>query len=753
MTLHLHHLTGCAPTPLAHYLKALGVLRIVGEQVDKSARGWWQDEHFCLLTTLDRAGIERFFLEKYAPTPFVSPWNRGSGFYGKTDVALGAVESSVGHRFAPFRSGIAAARAPLAAITEADAKVRELKDRTKARTGMSRAEKQSAKALKDDPSFRMELAVAEKRFKELKADLFTPFELSWRGAHRAWMDAAVVGLDDGRVSWPSLLGTGGSDGRFDFTNNVMQRLGDLFILASPEGHARPIAAELLEQSLWSMTSNELATGAAIGQFFPGGIGGANSTTGADGESLINPWDFVLMMEGTVLFSARSTRRLDPAATRRASAPFAVRAHAVGHGTPGREKAERGEQWMPLWVQPTSTGALRAMLGEGRVQLGRQVASRPIDVARAVARLGVARGINSFTRFGYLERNGQSNIAVPLGRVKVRARPRCRLIDDLSMWLDRLQRLARHKHAAARLVAAEGRLADSVLAVLTHDDSADRWQAVLLAAVAMEEVQVSGTGFTAGPIPVLASDWVAASNDGSVEWRLARALGGAAAGYARGPRAIDPVRHHWLPLQSGGRRFQEQEKRLLRDSRVVIGGRDAVADMAALVERRIIEAAQSGHRNLPLVAAPGCDAHSADVAELIGGRVDLARVSALARGFMAVRWNHWQPTQAEVKREGTWPDEAWMALRLACLPWGLDNNRTIPVDHAIVRRLRVGDGAAAIDMALRRLRAAGLRPPLQGACVDPATSRLWAAALAFPISLNSARAMARRFEPNSQKEIR
>lgn len=423
MTLHLHHLTGCALTPLAHYLKALGVLRIVGEQKDRDARGWWQDEHFCLLTALARADLEKCFLAEYAPTPFVSPWNRGSGFYGKTDPALNAIESSVAARFASYRSGIAAARAPLAAITKADAKVRGLKDRTKARSGMSSAERQSAKALKDDPSFRIDLAAAERRFKELKTDLFTPFWLSWRGGHRAWMDAAVVGLDHGQVAWPSLLGTGGSDGRLDFTNNVMQRLGELFSLTSPDGHALAGAAELLQQSLWSTMSHDLAPGAAIGQFFPGGIGGANNTTGADGDSLINPWDFVLMMEGTVLFSARSTRRLDPMASNRASAPFAVRAHATGYGTRGREKAERGEQWMPLWSQPTNIAALRAMLGEARVQLGRQLAHRPIDVARAVARLGVAYGIDSFTRFGYLERNGQSNIAVPLGRIDVRARVR------------------------------------------------------------------------------------------------------------------------------------------------------------------------------------------------------------------------------------------------------------------------------------------------------------------------------------------
>ena len=118
----------------------------------------------------------------------------------------------------------------------------------------------------------------------------------------------------------------------------------------------------------------------------------------------------------------------------------------------------------------------------------------------------------------------------------------------------------------------------------------------------------------------------------------------------------------------------------------MSGRDAVPDLAALVERRLIEAAQRGQRNLPLVAAPGCDAHPADLAELIAGNVDLARISALARAFMALRWDRWQSTQSEATPRGAWPDEAWMALRLACLPWRLDDNRTIPADETIVRRL-------------------------------------------------------------------
>jgi CRISPR-associated protein Csx17 len=748
-TLHLHHLMGCAPAPLAHYLKALGILRVIAEQKDATVRGWWQDEHFCLLTILDRADLERFFLEEYAPTPFVSPWNKGSGFFSSRDPGMNPIETSNAARFEPFRQGISAARAPLAALAAADATVRQLKARTKAKKGMTAADKAAAKALKDDPIFKTELAAANKTFAALKADLFKPCEIGWRGPHRAWMDAAVVLPDEGKPSFPSLLGTGGNDGRVDFTNNAMQRIGDLFALSSADGHSLPAAHASLGDALWRAAGQGLVS-AAIGQFLPGNAGGANTTTGPDGDSLINPWDFILMLEGTILFSARSTRRLDPTASSRASAPFAVRAHAIGHGSSGNEKAERGEQWMPLWARLSAASDLQAMLGEARAQLGRTTAHRPVDIARAVARLGITRGVTRFTRFGFLERNGQSNLAVPLGRVDVIQRPRTRLIDDLAPWLDRLQRLARDKHAPARLVHAERRFADAVFAVLTHDDSADRWQAVLLAAAAIEAIQVSGTAFKTGPIPALSPEWVTAANDGSVEWRLACALGSAAANYDRDGRQHDPVRHHWLPLEKGARRFREKDKRLVRDSRVVIGGRDAAVDLAAIIERRLIEAAQRGQRNVPLVAARGCGAHPADLAAIIAGNVDLDRISALSRAFMAVRWDRWKSVARPVVPSDARPDEAWIALRLVHLPWPLDEHRTIFADDAIIRRLMSGDGTAAVDIALRRLRASGLRPPIRGAAADAATSRLWAAALAFPISHHCAHTMARPFEPTSKQ---
>lgn len=800
MTLQLHQLKGCSPTPLANYLKALGILRLVAEQADPTARGWWQDESFCLLTLLSRTDLESFFLEKYEPTPLLSPWNKGCGFFKRGDPGLTPLEASKATRFAQFREGVVASRKLLDQVANADAVIRAIKARTKTNrsfqtdqqrvalaesttyrsfvdqlsTAASKSDiskedktaiqleihevqtlvadaskpptKSEADQLKESAGYKRVLAAAERRFKTLKATLIPDCRKAWRGLHAEWLSAAVVLDEDGTPQWPSLLGTGGNDGNLDFTNNAMQRLGDLFNIASEDGVPVAEACNLLRSSLWSQNSNSLQS-MAIGQFQPGTAGGANSSTGFESGNMANAWDFVLMMEGTILFSAQSTRRLDPGAISRASAPFAVRAHAAGHASPGNENAQRGEQWMPLWSRPATLQDVASLLGEARLQLDRQTANRPVDVVRAISRLGVARGITAFTRYGYLERNGQSTLAVPLGRINVRQHPQAFLIDDLAPWLNQLQRRARGKNATARLIQAERRLTEAILAALTHDFSPDRWQSILIMAVSIESLQATGTAIEAGPIPPLQKEWLHATNDGTAEFRLAVALGSTAATYLHG-KPIDPVRNHWLPLEPGGRRFKTSDKRLLRDPRVVVSGRDPLADFAVIVNRRLTEARMKGQRRLPLVAAPGCSARFGDLAAFLSGSLNAVRILELARAFMAINWRGFDPSdRPEFKATNDQPEEAWLALRLACLPSELTDGRKIPAEPGVVRRLLADDAVGATEIAIHRLRAAGLRVPFQAATADSIASRLWAASLVFPISRSSADRAAAILDPS------
>ena len=176
----------------------------------------------------------------------------------------------------------------------------------------------------------------------------------------------------------------------------------------------------------------------MGQFHPGSAGGANSSTGFGGDSLVNPWDFVLMLEGTLLFVASVARRTIAHASRQAAAPFAVRSSAAGFASASAVEKNRDEQWMPLWERPATLGELTSLIAEGRSQIGTRLAARPIDFGRAIARLGVTRGIAAFERYGYIERNGQANLAVPLGRWRVQAQPHQDLIDEVAGWVEGLR---------------------------------------------------------------------------------------------------------------------------------------------------------------------------------------------------------------------------------------------------------------------------------------------------------------------------
>lgn len=735
----LHRLDGCAPTPLAHYLKALGILRLVSEQADPEARGWWEGERFLLATNLEEGELLDFFLKQYEPTPLVAPWNKGSGFFYANDPGLSPVEQSIAPRFKKLRDGIAASRSLLGELSEADQTVRDIKAETKHRE----LTKTQRDALRKDEGYKKRLAEAEKRFKQLKSEFIPRLRLSWRGPHREWMDAAMVLDDSGDPRFPALLGTGGNDGRLDFTNNYFQKLGEVFDLRSELGDERLQTSGWFQNALFATPIDTYRSG-AVGQYAPGEAGGANSTIGPDGDSLLNPADFLLMLEGAVLFTAHATRRFGATSPSRAAAPFAIGGQGAGYASASdNDESARGEQWMPLWSQPTTLPELHRLLAEGRAQIGAKPASEPIDMARAVANLGTARGIIAFQRYGYIERNGQSNLAVPLGRFHVPnyVSPRLACLDDLDVWLTRLRRAARDKGAPSRLKMAERRLSDTLFSVVQHPGESLRWQTAVLALAEVEAVLLTSGNVRCGPIPKLRPEWMSAADDGSAEWRLAVALALQARGFRREDRVpFDPIRRHWVPVKN-------------EETAAVMKGRRGSDDAIALVERRLIEAAQKGLRCLPLVAAHKAHASLTDLAALLAGEVDIDRTLAFARVLMAVKGRDWAQRPQTHQRPGTtrWPDEGWMAVRLAMLPWPLPDGRTIGIDPAILRRLETGDASTAIDLALRRLKAAGVSTTVRFGSVSSETARLWAAALAFPIHRITAERMLRRLDPHAITE--
>ncbi|MCS7091601.1 MAG: type I-U CRISPR-associated protein Csx17 [Verrucomicrobiota bacterium] len=704
-------LTGCAPTPLAHYLKALGILRLVAQQVDSEAAGCWHRDVFILHSRLERDGLQDFFLHHYQPTPILAPWNGGSGFYPKDNQdALRALGKSEASRFACYREAIASARMALARI--------------------------GASAKPNGGQKERLLLVCRNTFPEEAL---------------VWLDAAYLLTEEG-AKYPPLLGTGGNDGRLEFTNNFMQRLTE--VLDPATGQPAVTAAPLLRNALFGEADNLPLSRAPIGQFFPGQAGGANATTGFDAESFINPWDFILMLEGALLFAAAAVRRLQYSEPGVLAYPFCVRQAAAGYASAaaGDETGARAEMWMPLWERPTRLLELAAILAEGRAQIGARAARHGVDFARAIVSLGVDRGLTAFQRYGFQVRNGLAYFATPLGRFAVRRNVHADLLSEADRWLDNLRRIASPvaERAPASVTRALREVEERILG-LCHEGSPQHVQGVLVALGQAEKALARSFAWTTGrndqslgpkisPLYGLSGRWLREADDGSTEFRLAASLASIIGQFknADGQLFWLPLRSHLEPVREvsgpGFRRFQWDDP---PTNDVLWREADPIAFLNAVFARRLLRAIQAGFSELP---DRGMPAALTDAAVFIDGQTDDGRLVDLLWGLCLVDWTavDWRtdvtrlrPRPDEVK---VLPPSLFSLLRLAFLrPGERGDLPPIPLTPAIHRLAAAGNGFEASRMAARRLRASQLPSALDQITVGGNAARRTAAALLFPLS--------------------
>ena len=657
---HETHLHGCAPTPLAHYLKALGILRLVAEQADPEATGHWQGEHFVLTSGFDSEELESFFLETYAPTPIVAPWNGGSGFYPKDNAtALEGLAGSATLRLAPYRAAIALGRQVVGRLSP-----------------------------EGSPSDREK----ERLLTHIRAE--APDELL------SWFDAAVL-LGADRPHYPPLLGTGGNDGRLDFTNNFMQRLVELI---DPGGGASTaVARAWLPGSLWGEATPWLPA-CAVGQFSPGGVGGPNATAGFEAGSLVNPWDFVFMLEGALLFAAAATRRMEGATSGGFSYPFTVHNVAAGSGATGLkdERPARAELWVPLWSRRSSLGEMKSLFNEGRATVGRRSARDGLDFARAVAGLGIDRGITAFQRYAFLRRSGKAYLATPLARQPVRRAPDADLLAELDRggFLDRLRSLARRENTANVLAGRIRRLEGRLFSFVTRPDRKGV-QGVLESLGAIQQtVGVSAADREAlpRPTPRLTIGWVEAADDASPEFRIAIALAG-----IRAPNL--PMAPHLAPVDPSGQKWDPASRLFVWRQ----GG--LVNNLGHVAERRLLRAAKEGLEEKPFDFSFGVG--EGEVAAFLAGATDDRRIERVVGGLVLV-----EPPDA--LGEGLPPaplPAAYAVLKPLFVPDRLLRflgilapEARLPLTLALVRLLAAGHVDEAVDEGWRRLRIAGVGLP-------------------------------------------
>jgi CRISPR-associated protein Csx17 len=551
----------------------------------------------------------------------------------------------------------------------------------------------------------------------------------------AWLDAVLVLGQDG-PKYPPLLGTGGNDGRLEFTNNFMQRITELIDPTS--GEPTSASERWLRAALLGSATPGSTTKAPVGQFFPGAAGGANGTSGFDAPSAVNPWDFVLMIEGTLLFAAASVKRLESVNDGALVYPFCVRQAGVGYASAASadEKDARCEMWLPLWDKPTTLPELRATFGEGRAQVGGHAARNGVDFARAAVSLGVDRGISAFQRYGFQVRNGLAYFATPLNRVVVRRNASADLLSDIDQWHDRLRQKAgpQANPAAPASIARSLNSFERAVLDFCSDGSTDTVQAVIISLGQTERALAKSLKWSSDnyvhPLCGLRHEWLKNANTNSAEFRLAASLAGMRAWFGSGKETLW-LRQHLESLEIVTAKNRSWAKWAEQPGNDVVWHDGDLTDVLNdILARRIIRVEKSG-----VDGWPDWSPHYArleDITAFIEDRTDDTLIADLLWGLSLIDW---QTVEKEMQGESNAsefvPSSFYALLKLCFRPKCQD--KTIPLVPAIHHRARSGDGLAASELAARRLRASGYPPLVEKLPVVATVARRTAAALLFPVS--------------------
>ncbi len=622
------HLDGCRAEPLLSYLAGLGVIRLVAEQLTPDVSARWEGEHLVIVgAELDDAKLIEFFAEDYMPTPVMAPWNSGGGFQdeGKptspsAQRIVEKVRDSDQIRLRPYREAIFAA-------------------------DMVRQEARCHGLTKDG-----------KVLSKGKAQLIELCRAMFPDEALAWVDASAVLLDDD-IAYPLILGTGGNIGRLDLSVNFLERLDALGLLDGSsdkleQKRKKPLSLRsLLRHSLFRDIGARLDQG-STGQFDPGGKGGPNSSSTGDGDALVNPWSFVLAIEGAMVFASAASRRLSAeiqTGSRKASMPFTVEATAVGYGSASFGEDLKGELWVPLWRDLLSYREIQHLISEGRSQWGRNQARSGLDFVRATVTLGVDRSVDEFVRYLIGVRSGQTPLAVPIGRFKVndRMRPEADLLRQLDTWVGR----ARSDIAPGAVTTALNALNRAQFDVATFG-GASRLQTVLVALAEAEQAASRSPGYRSKrylpPVEGLsAQEWLPLLNDGSAEFRIALGLASLSDRTPSGtPSGADAVRGSLATLLRPVTRARYDLNWSNGGPRVPNFGRCPLFDILndAFGARAVLSASKRSDNEtddriagLPFAFDYGLRVDIADVGRLLHGQLDAQRLGDILAGLLLLEW--------------------------------------------------------------------------------------------------------------------
>jgi CRISPR-associated protein Csx17 len=404
-------LKGCHYEPLGDYLKALGIFRLVAEQLDPAARCWWKDGIFHLYLNPDayypldgcsccrlrdqtteteqQKWLEEWFLSVCKFSPFVLPWHTRTQFFSQNGLAAQVIVPDTAQlgRMSKVVVDLAAVFAqPVDTAQEWFDSDRE------------------AIKMKDNDLIRM-----------IRNSVRDPAIVTFCDALASYRKEATAA---GNPTWQPFMGKSGaaeSSGQFGAT--LLKALQLAF--QTPGRKVRYGVEQAIADENTRCQSNEFS----IGIFWPAQKDDPNLAQSPKGGTVGNPWNVILLFEALPVLAGSLSRKHS---ARKSVPTFPFFTESSLGGNPMLSSADdrqgtsacKGELWLPLWNSPASGADIQSLFSEGRIGPHGTRLHRGRDFVHALGKFGALRGIEAFSRFGVFERSGSGSqttfITAPLG---------------------------------------------------------------------------------------------------------------------------------------------------------------------------------------------------------------------------------------------------------------------------------------------------------------------------------------------------
>ncbi len=684
-------LGGCRPNKFMHILKALGIFSVIAEQKDPFARAYWSnDKFFTIDTRLKAEELVNFFCNDYMPMPLVSPWNKSSGFYKKDDV-VSKIEQNTDVRLEQYGQVICAAckiaQNVLGPIYQ------EMLER-------------STKPKKEKKEI-------EKRFEGKKDDMISELRNKLPETHSmmkclrprsvlSWLDTAwAIKTAKNTTPGPVLL-TGGNDGRFEMSVNFMEA-----VLNHVIGGDAKEEVELVRNSLFGITTNAKFDDTKVGTYLPGAyMSPAVNSIGDDNYTLCNPWDYILAMEGVVLFAGSIYRRGE---YKFASFPFSVKLSHAGYSTAANENEKgKGEIWVPIWNSPATYDEITYVFTEGRVQSSVKKPLTGADFAVALAGFGAMRGLSAFQRFGVFERKGQACHITSVGKIHATgnlsdgAALREIRWSEVDKWLDSIRD---SKDPPRSIKALLRRMDDKVIRYCTHKKPAYLLDILVMIGRIERQLALSSR-LGVRPLKDLSPHWLKKCGYDTPEFRLAAALGSMYSNNSNGN--FYPLRYNLEMIEPDKAGYMKWTPA----SPCVTWGRGSlVQNMIAILEKRYYDGLVDNKKQITIKSH--IYASIDDIMKFIEGGVSDSAIYDLVLPLSMIDYKHMEedmkPDDMHVNYDSV--PESYISLKSNFPPVPQINDasgRAGSFESTIISLLKSGRQSEAVSIMRRRLNISGYK---------------------------------------------